>query len=1499
MNNLKFYFNHFDATIDKMDLDNMDYDIPKIKLDGLNLKLKQGALVSEIAEKTKKVTDSLAKHSSLKLKLGEISVSKINIGYDNLGIGLNTGLVMNKMLIRMNSIDIQRQNLDVQSLEINGARGALAIGKYKIVRAATASDSTSADKQSWKVKLNQADLKQIAFKYDNENNAHVKQGIDYNHMDYVGLNLDGEKFVYSPEVVSGNIYAFTIKDKSGLNVQSLKTEFYYGPKSAYLKKLYLKTPQTLLKDQIIVGYPSIASLNKNTGELSINASLTGSRVSFKDVMIFAPQLSNTNPFKSNPDAVVNINGKLTGKLKDIKVENLQLSGIGNTQIDASGNIKGLPNAKAAHYDVAIRNFESTARDINSFLPKGTLPNTIQLPSQMSAQGTFNGTLNDFFTDLSLNSSFGSAKFKGNFDQTKKNAERYNGNAELNNFDIGKLTKNDKLGKISAKAKVAGVGFNPQTATASVDGTVAGFYYNRYTYRNSVIKANIKSGVYNANLVMKDPNLGFDLVSNGSFNDNYPAVKLKMNVDIADLEKLNLHAGPLKLKGQIDGDVPTSNPDYLNGTVDLHNIEITNERGQFLLDTINIVATATAQKNTLAVKSQFADANIDGKYKLTNLVDALTNSFAKYYDVHPTAKKPKSEPQQLAFKVSIKNNPMLVQLVPGLKSLEPILITGRYNTVNDSIVLNGNIPQLSYDGMNINGAVVKVDTKGGALVYGVVLNGVENPQFTLPKTNLSGTIQNNLIAYDLQIKDLKDKDRYKIAGNLKASDANTEMKLNEQLVLNYESWNMNPANRIQFGKNGFFADAVDLSKKGSSINIQSQAEHLTAPMDIKFKDFKIETITNILQKEDYAMSGNINGDATLKNIKTSPVFTADLNVTDFTFRKDTVGTLKIKVNNETANLYRANIGVTGQGNTVNVDGTYRPDNSSYILDMDMQKLNLKSVQGFTLGNLTNSSGFLSGQFKINGNTKGTKVLGTLKFNDVGFNVKQLNSHYKSMNDEIVFNDSGIAFDQFAVSDDQNNLLIVDGNIATQNLRDLKYNLTVRADNFMAMNSQEKDNDLYYGVLYLDTRLTIGGNFNEPKIGGSLKANKDTKLTILLPQQDPSIADREGIVEFIDQDHPELNKKITLNDSVNKMRFRGIDALVNIRIDKDAEMSIIIDKGNGDYLKLKGDANLTGGMDATGKTTLTGRYEFTEGTYEMTFNLIKRKFEIKEGSYISWTGQPSTADISVTAVYKTEASPLDLLNDQLGNVDAAVRNTYKQKIPFETNLIMKGELLKPEITFDIILHEGNNTVSTEIINGTQAKLAQLRQEPSELNKQVFALLLLNRFIGENPFASESGGATAESLARQSASKILSQQLNDLAGDLIKGVELNFDLESTENYTSGQKQNRTDLDVGISKKLLNDRLKVTVGSSFGLEGSQQANQQSNVIADDISADYALSKDGRYRLRAYRKNDYQVALQGQVIETGVSFIITMNYNKFKELFMKAKKDKAKLKKKEPISKT
>ena len=118
--------------------------------------------------------------------------------------------------------------------------------------------------------------------------------------------------------------------------------------------------------------------------------------------------------------------------------------------------------------------------------------------------------------------------------------------------------------------------------------------------------------------------------------------------------------------------------------------------------------------------------------------------------------------------------------------------------------------------------------------------------------------------------------------------------------------------------------------------------------------------------------------------------------------------------------------------------------------------------------------------------------------------------------------------------------------------------------------------------------------------------------------------------------------------------------------------------------------------------------------------------------------------------------------------------------------------------------------------------MREDENELNKQVFALLLLGRFVQENPFASSGGGGGIEDSVRESASRILTDQLNQLAGSLIKGVDINFGVTSGTDYSTGTAANRTDLNVTVSKKLLNDRLRVNVGSNFELEGPSNAGRK-----------------------------------------------------------------------------
>ena len=1486
-NDIRVKLSHFDTKFNKFDLDKMDFDIPNIKLDGLKLVLNQD-VVEKIAEASVNTLDTISKRKDFSLKLDKISLSKIDISYDNKDSKLGSGIILGNLELLVNEIDLNKQLLDFDTFELKNLKGNLTLGANDKQLVTPNLDSTSIKQTGWKVKLNAVDLQNIAFKYDDLQSKPISKGMDYSHLDLDKFNFKAEKMYYGNDTISGDIKSATAIEKSGLQIQALKTDFFYGPKNAYLNNLYLKTPQTLLQNNIKIGYQSLEALKKDIANITLNANLTQSKVGFKDILLFAPYLQKDNPFKSNPNAVVYLNTRLNGKIKNLNIPQFEMRGIGNTQVSMSGKITGLPDAQKAYYDLDIKKLSSTAKDVYSFVPAGTIPNNIQLPSKFDLSGKFKGSVQNFKMDLALNSSFGKAKVDALFDQRIKKQEKYDALVYLLDFDLGKLIKNDSLGKITLKTKIKGKGLDPKTAQAQLDGIVKKTEFNKYTYRDLTLKGNIENGSFAVKSGMKDPNLHFDLVANGSTKEKYPSVKLKLNLDIADLQKLNLHAGPMKIRGNVDADIANSNPDLLNGKVFLSNIQVLQEAEPIVLDSIKIVAFANNEKNNIKISSQFLKAEVDGKYKLTTLASALKKSLSKYIDLQNPKSKGESDEQRLAFTIAVDNDPILFKIFPKLTGLEPINICGKYNNVTDSLEVKGTIPRIVYDNNTIADGKINIEAKENALEYQISIATIESGEIKVPFTSLTGKVENNILSYALEVKDSKEKQQYFIAGDLNHSNAKNILKINaENFVLNYDKWNINPDNEIEFGDKRLYINKFFLDNSGNELKIQSQGTQNNAPIQVDFVNFKIETILNMVKKDKLLMQGLINGNAVVENVMTSPIFTSDIKIDNFAFKGEPVGNIALKVDNKTNNLLAANVLLSGEGNDVALVGTYKINDGNFDLDLDMKKLNIKSIQGFSMDHINEGTGYLSGNFKITGNTAAPKLNGELNFNEAGFRTTKLNSYFKIPNEKIKFENEEIAFDNFTLYDENNNELSVNGNIKSTDFRNFDFGLVVVANDFRAIHSKAADNDLFYGDLILDTKLNIKGTVDNPIIGGSIKIKEDTKLSIVLPQSDPSIADREGIVEFVNEDNLYLKQSAAMDKKLNQSALIGMDVSVAISIDKEAELTLVIDKGNGDFLNLKGEAELTGGIDPSGKTTLTGKYEVAEGAYEMNFNMIRRKFEIEKGSYIVWNGEPTMATLNIKAIYKVNTAPIDLLGNQLGAVSQTVKNTYKQKIPFQTILKMNGELMKPEITFDIILPDGNYGVSSDIVSASQSKLEQLRQEPAELNKQVFALLLLNRFIGENPFASESGGTNAESLARQSVSKILSQQLNDLAGDLISGVQLEFDLESTEDYTSGNMENRTDLNVGVSKKLFDDRIKVTVGSSFGVEGQERANENLTNIAGDIALDYQLTKDGRYMVRAYRKDEYQVAVAGQVVETGIAFILTMSYNKFKELYHRSAEEK------------
>jgi hypothetical protein len=339
-------------------------------------------------------------------------------------------------------------------------------------------------------------------------------------------------------------------------------------------------------------------------------------------------------------------------------------------------------------------------------------------------------------------------------------------------------------------------------------------------------------------------------------------------------------------------------------------------------------------------------------------------------------------------------------------------------------------------------------------------------------------------------------------------------------------------------------------------------------------------------------------------------------------------------------------------------------------------------------------------------------------------------------------------------------------------------------------------------------------------------------------------------------------------------------LNIEADDKSEFTIIVDELNGDNLKVRGIAHLNAGLSADGQPFIIGSYDLTEGSYGITFEVLKRQFSIEKGSNIIWSGDPMNADVNITAIYNTETSPLDLMANETDDV-----NLYRQKVQFDVLLTMAGKLTKPDISFKIRPSATQRFVDKSVTTSIQTRLNKL--DVNDVNKQVFALLILNRFFSEksSDFFSSSGGANPEALARQSVSKLLSDQLASLASDLIKGVDLDINLASTQDYYNGKTSARTDLSLGLSKAFFNDKIQVKVGRNFELENQTSISRNSAEVFDNIVVNYKLTNDGRYLFKAFRKNQFQSVLDGYVVETGVGFTVTMEYGTFKEIFKKTSK--------------
>ncbi len=1418
--------------------------------------------------------------SEWKLDLGNMILKNISLNYDNEYEGMNVSVVLPKLEVNKGAVGLTEELISVDNISLE--KSDIRISTTGKILHTDSSKVTAGDtgKNNWKISIKNISLNDNSFYRQDGSTADTNNSFNLNHLDFRHLTLIVADLNYSQNAISVLIKNFSAIDRNEFSIKKFETAFSMDQHSISLKNLKAETAGSSLGADLDLKYPSLKSLKDSISYLEVNLDLQKLSIRNSDILYFKPDLTGV-AFFHNKANVTALSGTISGRVNDLTGKNIVVETGDNTTIRSNLNIKGLPDN--IEFNIPDLKINTCRHDIEMFAGS-SVPKKIRLPANLSMQVSFNGEPLAFESTMDLKCDYGDVKLFALIDKS----ENFRSELSLKNFDLGSLLGDKAMfGPITLNAEAKGHGFSKDSIIADLDAVITQAYLNKYTYHNFSLSGKISGQEFSGKINLNDENaiLSFDGLVN--MNPKHETYAFKLAVEGADLLKLHLTENNIRISLNAVADI-TGQWKELNGKAGITNLVIAKDDKIYTLDSLLFASINKKGKSELSLKSAIVGIKYSGTISPADISGELNNFINNYFQVSQIKKN--TNPVNFDFEITLHNHPILSQLLfPQLKEFQPGIIKGSFDSGKDDLKLTASIQKIVYGTSEIRDLLVDVKSNHNELNYKISSELLSGSQIALDNFSLSGKLSDNTIFAN--ISSVSDKKMRKIIVNslITKQNGNYRIKIEpNNLYLMNNKWDLDADNFIEFGKEGILVHNFFLKYNESGINIASAHDRFNDDYKIGITNFRLDDISRIIEKDTNMVKGTLDGDLLLKKVNKSFGLIADAKINDIVFRGIPVGSIAVKVENSTAGKFDTDLTLEGNGNRLTTKGYFIPENENNSLNIktNIQSLSMKTIEAFSMGNITEASGFLTGNVDIAGSSKLPEITGKILFNDISIKPALLNNKLELKHEAIELKSDGIYFDSFTLTDVNSHTAVIDGSIRSHQFRDFRFDLNVNTSDFLLFNSTIKDNKLFYGRMIIDSKININGPTTLPVINGRLRMKDESNFTFVVPENRLTTDKGEDVVEFGES---RLNP-IVSGDSVKaekKSDFSGFDISTILEIDKKAELRLLMDPTSTDSLVVKGDAALSLVIDRSGKISLTGSYHLDDGSYLVSLEFVKRKFDIVSGSTITWNGDPLDADVSINTKYIVRASPYDLMSGQLAGMSDAEQGTYKQPYPFWVLLNLKGEILHPQISFEIQLPPENKGILGGSVN---QKLLMLKEDQSALNKQVFALLVLGRFVQENPFQTEGGGTST--LIRSTVGNFLSSQLNKFGAKALPGVELNFDIQSYNEYETGQAKGRTQVEVGVKKQLFNDRLSVQVGGSVDVEGDKARQNSNSSIAGDVNIEYKLTEDGRLRLKAFRQNQYEGAIEGQIIETGAGIVYVRDFRKWKNFFKPLKKKSEQLNK-------
>lgn len=1303
------------------------------------------------------------------------------------------------------------------------------------------------------------ELSESAITYDILTQPRVPEGFDMNHVSLTDVNVSIPNVRYAGtgdmQVLIEELQG---REQSGLNIAHTEGEVFMNSKQLDVQRLVLLTDES----DLTLGFKMDMDAFEETNPGQMSAHIDG-HIGKGDMALFAApymkdmfgkrQSAVAGFIKAMPSQPLNVTASVSGNMQHMRVNHMAATLPSHIAFKADGVLENLTDTTGGM--TADFNYDATLHDlafVKAFLPADAR-NSFNLPRNMRLKGNAQMAGQQLSTHTTLSVGGSTVRLAGGMGMDN---ESYDIDMDLNNFNVNQFVPLEEPTRLTGHVKAKGHGFDFLSPKTVADGKV------QLTRANM---GQINLGGSDATLQLQNGNLACQLScdneqiltiasAQGKLQTSALDARLVLQLAKADLQAMGFSETPLNFGMEGAMDVYSDLGDNFRVKANVHSMDALIGTDRLTTESFDMIAETTRDTTNATVRTGDLYFDFHAPQNLFRLLERFERIGIV---VQKQLKNRSLDINQLKSYMPVttlkahagQRNPISQLLyIYGVSFRE--LHANVVTNPEQGLVGDAHVYHLKADTVSIDTVFFDVQQDSTQFTFRSGVTCDDQKLFPGFSAHLDGYASTQDADARLTFFNKQREQGIDLGLHATITDSTLNGRLYpEQPILGFRKFALNEDNYIRLGKKNRMWANVRLTSLEDSCRISVMAN----PADTLQQD--IRAIVNNLDLAQLLavipgapkMTGMLNLDANYEQNDEHFWVKGTTGIRHFSYEGTQVGDVGAVFDYAPMSATEHDVLATLLHNDQKVaivNGKYKDEGDGFLdAKINLTDLPLAMFAPFIPDQIVTFDGTIDGEVTARGPIDKLDINGEILPSDMRMKSELYSLDMRFANKSFMIHNSRITFDKYDMYGTGSQPLTLNGWVDFADTDNIQLNLSLYGREFELMNAPRTRKAVVFGKMFGNFFLRMNGTLDDLKIRGLIRVLSQTDLTYVMADTPLSVDYRlEDIVTFVDFTQPPDP------DSEHvKRTFMGMDMQVNLTVEDGAQFHCEFSADRQSYVNVQGGGSLVLNMTPEGVMNLLGRYTINEGEMKYTLPVIPLKtFQIHNGSYVEFTGDPMNPTINFAASEHTKAT----VSDASGG---------SRSVTFNAGLKVTGTLENMQLLFTIEAPEDL---------AVQNELAAMSTE--EKNKLAVGLLCTGMYMSASNSSSIS--------ANNALNNFLQNEINNIAGQAFaSAVDVNVGMEQSMRDDG---TTRTDYAFKFSKRFFSNRLNVIIGGRVNADGSTQENE-SGAYIDNVSLEYRLDNGGTRYVRLYHEKNYDNLIEGELIENGASIVLRKKLDKLSDLLI------------------